>query len=481
MKTTKYKIILSCLLIIFITSCSKDYLNVTPRLSQSNELTLSTYEGLESATAGAYGGLCSTNWYGAGFEITADLKGGLAKRGPVSSGRYINEYLWNNTASSTSNLWTTAYQTIARANNVINTIDDGFTEEGVTQEQLNVLKGECLFLRALSHWDMVRLYSQPYSAGQSNLGVPVVLKTENNYPSRNTVGEVYTQVVKDLTDAINLLPDNNPRGDDGAWADKMAATALLAKVYLYMEEWQNAAEMADAVIASDKYQLFDTADYKTWDQGGYWGSGGQGKEIIFQVDGSEGNSAHGYWEAISYMVNPSGYGDIAASHDLLGLYEAGDVRGDLFLEPAEHPGEFWTLKYPGRLGSLREYNVPVLRLSEMYLIRAEALLNGASVSGATALDDYNELREHRNLSDVTTVTLQDIYNERRRELCFEGNELFDLARTQRSLVRNDYSGLDHKDIPFVQGGTAGENYLWAMPIPQQEIDANENMVQNPGY
>ena len=67
------------------------------------------------------------------------------------------------------------------------------------------------------------------------------------------------------------------------------------------------------------------------------------------------------------MVNPSGYGDIAASHDLLGLYEAGDVRGDLFLEPAEHPGEFWTLKYPGRLGSLREYNVPVLRLSEMYL------------------------------------------------------------------------------------------------------------------
>ncbi|HDZ42190.1 MAG TPA: hypothetical protein ENH59_11020, partial [Bacteroidetes bacterium] len=202
MKTTKYKIILSCLLIIFITSCSKDYLNVTPRLSQSNELTLSTYEGLESATAGAYGGLCSTNWYGAGFEITADLKGGLAKRGPVSSGRYINEYLWNNTASSTSNLWTTAYQTIARANNVINTIDDGFTEEGVTQEQLNVLKGECLFLRALSHWDMVRLYSQPYSAGQSNLGVPVVLKTENNYPSRNTVGEVYTQVVKDLTDAI---------------------------------------------------------------------------------------------------------------------------------------------------------------------------------------------------------------------------------------------------------------------------------------
>lgn len=88
--------------------------------------------------------------------------------------------------------------------------------------------------------------------------------------------------------------------------------------------------------------------------------------------------------------------------------------------------------------ALSEYNTPVLRLAEMYLIRAEALLEGASVSGETALNDYNAIRTNRGLADATSVSLNDIYAERRRELCFEGNELFDLARTQRSLFQNRF-------------------------------------------
>ncbi len=476
------KILTSIIFLGLLASCSKDFLEEVPRLSQSDELTLSTYEGLNSATGAAYSLLCSTNWYGAGFVITADLKGGNAKRGPVSSGRYIPEYFWINDASSTSDLWTTAYATIARANNVINALE-GFSQLGVTQAQLDELKGESLFMRALAHWDMVRLYAQPYAAGRDNPGVPVILKTENGYPARNTVGEVYDQVVQDLTDAIGLLSDENPRGNDDAWATTWTAKALLAKVYLYMEDWQNAADMATDVIDNGPFSLFDATDYTTWDQGGYWGSGGEGDEIIFQVDGSEGNSAHGYWLAISYMVDPTGYGDICTSHDLLNLYEAGDVRADLFQEPADYPGEFWTLKYPGRLGKVprREYNVPVLRLSEMYLIRAESILNGASVTGETALGDYNEIRTHRGLAAAATVNLQNIYNERRRELCFEGNELFDLARTERSLVRTDYNGVENQNVDFIVGGTPVQNYLWAMPIPQAETDANVNMVQNPGY
>ena len=147
------------------------------------------------------------------------------------------------------------------------------------------------------------------------------------------------------------------------------------------------------------------------------------------------------------------------------------------------PGEYWSLKYPGRLGKTprREYNTPVLRLAEMYLIRAEAILNGASEAGVTALADFNAIRTHRGLTAAATVDLTEIYRERRRELCFEGNELFDLARTQRSLVRTDFTGLINKDIAFVVGGSAETNYLWAMPIPQTEKDANVNMVQNPGY
>ena len=124
----------------------------------------------------------------------------------------------------------------------------------------------------------------------------------------------------------------------------------------------------------------------------------------------------------------------------------------------------------------------MIRLAEMYLIRAEALLKGATITGKTALDDLNEIRTHRGLSASAVNPIQaDIYEERRRELCFEGNELFDLARTQRSLVRVDYNGSMRKDVPFIVNGTAIENYLWAMPIPQSECDANVNMEQNPEY
>ena len=134
--------------------------------------------------------------------------------------------------------------------------------------------------------------------------------------------------------------------------------------------------------------------------------------------------------------------------DLINLYEAGDVRADLYLEPEDYPGEYWSLKYPGRNGSIREYNTPVLRLAEMYLIRAEALLEDASVPGATALNDFNAVRIHRGLAAASSVTLNDIYAERRRELCFEGNELFDLARTGRSLSRTDFTGLVNKNVIF---------------------------------
>jgi len=482
MKTKiEYKILFLIILVGLSFSCSKDFLVEIPRLAQSNELTLSSFKGLDASTAGAYSPLCATSWYGAGLVITADMKGGNAKRGSVQSGRYVDEYLWNNSPSSTSQLWTTAYATIARVNNVINVIDAGFTESGITQEQLDQLKGECLFLRALSYFDLARIYCQPYIAGRDNLGVPVVLVTENGYPARNTVGEVYDRVVEDLKNSIPLL--TSTRNDDAAWASNTASNALLAKVYLYMGYWQEAADYASTVIGTPGLSLFTAADYTTWDNDGYWGSGGPGAEIIFQVDGSEGNSSHGYWEAISYMMDPDGYGDAAASNDVRNLYEAGDVRANLFLQPSKFPGEYWSLKYPGRLGKTpkREYNTPVLRFSEMYLIRAEALLNGAAISGVTALADFNAIRTNRGLTDAVTVDLTEIYKERRRELCFEGNELFDLARTQRSLVRVDYTGLSNKDITFVAGGSAEVNYLWAMPIPQAEMDANVNMVQNPGY
>jgi len=156
------------------------------------------------------------------------------------------------------------------------------------------------------------------------------------------------------------------------------------------------------------------------------------------------------------------------------LFEEDDVRGKLFRTHPDFGDAKWPLKYPGKSGNLRMENIPVLRLSEMYLIRAEAISKGAVVPGVLPVHDYNMLRTHRGLTAVSSVSVQDLYDERRRELCFEGHQLFDLARTKRELVRNDYSGSVNQNVPF-------PDYKWAAPIPLGETDANENITQNPNY
>ncbi len=483
MKTNKILSILSLVLVMGVASCSEDFLEQQPNLSQTNELSLATFDGIEKAVLGAYTPLYDPAWYGRDFVVTADLKGGIAKGSPMNSGRFTAEYLWNNTPNATSGLWTLGYRLIARANNAINALE-GFEETDITQEQIDNLEGEAKFLRALAYHDLVRLFAQPYSHDPQSLGVPVVLVTENALPARNTVAEVYTQIVSDLEDAETKLSSENNHGgnDTKAWANKDAVKALLARVHLYMENWQEAADYASELITNDKYSLYTADQYSVFESGsnedGVWGSLTSGSEDIFMIYGSEGNSTHGNWDVISYILNPGGYGDVGASMDVINLFEDGDVRGDLeemFTNSADYPTDYWTLKYPGKDGNLREDNINVLRLSEMYLIRAEALLEGASVSGATAENDLNAIRSNRGgASDISSPSLSTVYDERRRELCFEGHELFDLARTGRSLERTDYDGADNQNIPF-------PDYRWAMPIPQGEIDANENLEQNPGY
>ena len=468
-------------LLVFTTAC-EDFLYQEPRLSQTNELTLSTFEGLQAATLGAYTPLYSSDWYGRDFVVTADLKGGNAKIGPISSGRFIEEYLWNNTPQASNGLWTRAYQLIGRANNVLEVIDGDFSEPGVDQDQLDQLAAECKFLRGLAYFDLARLFCQPIGqgSGAGQLGLPIVLTYSLDQPARKSLGEVYDQIESDLLFAESHLAEVSPNGgtDSKGWATKSAAQALLARYYLYTEEWQNAANYASMVINSGDFPLYTAGEYTTWDNGGVWGTDGA-SEIIFEVYGAEGNSTHSNWDVISYIMSPDGYGDIGASYDVYNLYEDGDVRKALFRNYApNYVNDLWSLKYPGKApdGNLREDNIPVLRISEMYLIRAEAILNGASVSGATAPGDLNMIRENRGASslDAGNTTLNSVYLERRMELCFEGHELFDLARTGRGLTRIDFGGAVNQDISF-------PDYRWAMPIPQGEMDANENMEQNPEY
>lgn len=455
------------------TSCD-DFLNEEPKLKQSNELTYATLEGLDAASAALYGMMQSASWYDGQFILQSELRAGNAKN-PLSepgSGRYRQDTQWNYTENGTSACWSYAYYTIARANNVINNIDKTDLK-GASKQDANNVKAEALFMRALSHLDLVITYAQPFSYEPDGLGVPVDTVTVNGEPARNTVREVYAQIESDLLLAESLMADNYARtgvDDAAAVVSKQAIQALLSRVYLYMEQWQKSADYATKVINSGKYSLVGADAYKAMWSAAVAPKGG---EIIFEVYGSSKND---YWDESGWTHLPyildrgnDGSADVCATKDLVSLYEEGDVRASLY---ELSNGDYFVLKYKGKESAVpRQVNVPILRLAEMYLNRAEAISNGAIISGVSARADLQAIASKRG---ATVPEKFNVFDERRKELAFEGHIVYDYARCKKSLTRVDFDDVKNKDVAF-------PSYMWAMPIPKRELEANANMVQNPGY
>ena len=188
-------------------------------MDQSDELALSTFEGIDGATAGNYRAVIS--WYGASFPLTFDVMCGNGMVGPVNTGRMRMEPAWNYTSTSTMGLWSSAYSAILGCNKALTAINEGkFSRDGVSDEQINNIKAENLFLRALAYFDLVRVYAQPYGYIKANgitgveaMGVPIVLKDDlSARPSRNTVAEVYENlIIPDLVEAERLMSDSYVR------------------------------------------------------------------------------------------------------------------------------------------------------------------------------------------------------------------------------------------------------------------------------
>lgn len=471
-------LIFTILLTLGFAGC-EDFLVEDPLLSQSTELTLSDYRGLNNAVAGAYAPLAAGAWYGSFFVLDAEMRAGNATiptNTDFTSGRMMVPFSMSYSSTTTSGLWGLAYYVTSAANNVINNLE-GKDVGDVTQQDLNNLEAEALFLRALSHFDMVRLYGHSYAKNPSGMGVPIVLVTDataEEMPPRNTVEDVYEQIITDLLRAEQIIDPDYVRG--GVSASKAVATlpaiqALLSRAYLYTQQWQEAADYATKVIEDYDFVLWTEAQLPN-----VWGRdvAGPGGEIIFEVFANHSNSYDVWWESPAHMTNPIGYADCAAHEDLTSFYEAGDVRGDLFrTDPDNVSGSLWTTKFPGKglgdaVSTPDANNMTVLRLSEMYLNRAEAIHNGAVVAGATALGDINAIATNRGLAAYGSVGADRIFDERRKELAFEGHLWFDYARTNRASLRSD--------LPL-----AADDNRWALPIPQRELDVNDNLIQNEGF
>lgn len=456
-----------------VVSCD-DYLTEEPTTSQSDVLTMSTADGIANAVMGAYAPLSDASWYSGEYILNFEMMTSDGRRYPGSahdSGRYTEAYAINWTPNSTYGLWGTAYYAIASVNSILESID---AVSGIDDATKNNYKAECLFIRALSYFDLVNVYALPVGSAVTSdtkdLGVPIVTHTDlSAQPARNTVDEVYDQIFADLNEAESLMDESYERTgtDTKGFASIYAIYALHSRAALYHEDWQDAADYATKVISSGKYSLWTADELST----AYTQDVG-GNEVIFEIYDSNTNSFNGYHDDISNLTSPNGeYGDCGASQDLVDLYESGDARLDLIGEFSDEG--YATLKYAGKgAGTPDVNNTIVFRLSEMYLNRAEAVINGAT--GSSAVSDLATIASARNAT-AQSATLTGVYLERQKELAWEGHLWFDLLRTGRDMTRTD--------VPDTQTPTSLEStsYKWALPIPQREFNVNPNLVQNYGY
>jgi len=440
-------------MLLAVSSCKKA-LEINPVDTIEQSKALLTSKDVEVALVGAYSEFGSRNFYGGRPFLMADF---LANTSAIEwTGTYeeltqsIKKSL-QKTNSYVNNVWAAGYTAINDANNVISAISK------VDAAKKNKVEGEAKFIRGASYFELVRLFGKAYNDGSptTNLGVPIVLTptiavTEASYVSRATVAAVYIQAIADLTDAESKLPATN-----GFFATKSSAAGMLARLYLQMGNYAAAAAAANRVIASGNYSLTPAFIDAFPAMGSTPGVNSSEDIFATQVTTLTGfNGFNEFYGSSTY----GGRGEAIISQDwITSTYAANDDRINAFYDD----GDMFTSKYANVYG-----NVPVMRLSEMYLIRAESnvrLAPAAPIGGATPLQDLATVRSRAGLT-TTTATLTDILNERKLELAFEGFALHDAKRTQTNI-----------------GSLAWNANNLVFPIPQREMDANTKLVQNAGY
>lgn len=465
----KYNKITLLIMISLFLSCSESFLELQPEFAVSDEEAITNYEDMETSITGVYDEISREYYYGRYMLLLPDVMADDVKQNEQAN-RVVDyaQHVQSVTDPQANALWTGLYFTNNALNNIINS---DITVTNANQDKKDHVVGEAYALRGLIYFDLVRLFAQHYTftSDASHLGVPLILKFDPTLePERNTVKEVYDQIISDITTAISLMNTDSRSGNSNTLSSD-AAKALLARVYLYKEDWQNAEAMATDVIGSGNYSLISNANYlDLWNMD-------NSSESIFEISMTETDNQGG--NSLAAMYVEDGYGDYLPSDDVVSLYDTNDARLQTFIIDSNLSGVYAPYrvnKYPEVLGY---DNTKVIRLAELYLIRAEARARiGTNLSGAQADLDMVRQRALPSAPDVT-VTGQDLIDEilleRRLELAFEGQRLWDLMRTKQDIIRTQCTA-DICSIPY-----GDETNI--LPIPQDETDVNPNITQNPGY
>lgn len=491
----KYIIRLTTIVIIVLAqSCSEGFLDEFPSNAQSPD-NIKTVADAQIVLNGAYNLLQDNNYLNANLITDNDCRADDMQT--AEWGRIDDEYLYNYTAQTDMDFgsWAQPYEIIRHVNMILSFIEDietATTEED--QEKVDI-KGQALAIRAMAHFDLCKQFGRQYSHDNgASLGVPIVteiLSTDAKV-KRSTVAEVYSQVIEDLNAAIPMLTEEKRLGKINTWAAK----TLLARVYLFMEDNTNAYSTAVDIINNGPYELVSRNDYVD-----SWSNANGSSESIFSIINT--GSDNGGGESVNNLADPDGYGQFIASQDLIDLIRSDpdDMRNEMLYydQTSTDDPNTWgrVLKYPGNgntkaiivahqetgaplVVSAYAGNVSVFRLSEVYLIAAEAAVKKSTPDLENAALYLNAIVERGN-PDVTVaeadVDLDRILTERRKELCAEGHRFFDLIRNKRDIIRSNSPRIFDNNTPlFIEW----DYYKIIFPIPQDELNINP-LIQNDGY
>ena len=444
-----------------LSSCVNDWLDVAP--SDGTDAALTSSSDLDAARTGMYkalkGNSSLVDYYGQQFFVYGDVHAGddYQYNNLGGSNRASFYYDMNYQTASEFNTstvsWQSPYVVIGRANRIIAAAEGGKLSDAVeAKAKIEQYAAESKVLRALAHFDLVRIYGKPYTEDQgASLGVPLVTEVleSNAKPARSTVAEVYTQVVKDLTEAIssNALATETEPGYVSVWGAK----AILSRVYLNMGDYANALSVAEDIIKNSGAALWTRDQYlKAWDA-----STPNESEFLFRLNVA-GSTDNNDLNGIGNLQQRDGYKEMVATKKFVDMLTSDpeDVRNDMFL-PATAAKEVATYgtnkvylnKLRGQGGNLRNVTiVPIIRLSEVYLTAAEC-----------AFRNNDKTKSVEYLATVDNITLERILIERRKELIGEGQR-------------------------YKEAQSFDRDYFKAIAaIPQAEINANPNIKQNTGY
>lgn len=457
-------LMLATVLLVSLASCKKSFLELNPPTSLTPEVALATEADLQVALRGAYAGLKSTALYGRSLPVLGDMMGDNTYQSTLNTNRYttFNNNTYTVTDGDVAGLWSAAYSVILRANNIINS-------PVAANANVNQYKGEAYAIRALAYYNLVRFFATPYTQDPAALGVPLVtVYNADLKPERAKVSEVYALINADLTQAYTLMT----KFTNSSQFSKYAAKALQAKVYNTMGDKTNAKTAALDVITNSGFTAVTAAAHA-----GYWAG------VSFRTDKVEtlfelsfDAVANNAFDALAYIYLQSGnYGDMLCADDLYASFAANDARKALYATGTRGGlASVFVNKYSSFTGD--HSDTKVVRMSEMYLIAAEA---SYPANEADAIRYVNEVTSRRGATAIASTgaaLLEDIITERRKELAFEGERYHDLQRLKRDVVRGT-------NYPAAARTIAFSNFRRIMPIPQGELDANPTIKaqQNPGW